>query len=382
MTSQPATLTKLEYLDGLRGLAALYVVLFHAILGFRHEPEDVLTKVLLRLFCFGHEAVAVFIVLSGYCLTLSATRGGKRPFQVEFFPFLRRRARRILPPYFVALCGSLLLIALVPALGVGKLTGSIWQDSHPAFSRASLVTHFLLIHNWFPETVHTINGPLWSVATEWQIYLLLPTVFVPVYRRRGALGMIAVAAALGYGALAFWPEWSRTAISWYTVLFAVGSAGALLHVGPQGDTVRRLRRLPWNLIASAFTVLLALSGLGAASIWFRYQPMTDLLVGLCTAAVLIAAAEGSLGGGLPGPLKVLSSRFALGLGRISYSLYLSHLPILALVAATLEGAGVSPWVYRATMGIGGSVASLAVAALLYVSVERHFLNHPASERSR
>lgn len=382
MTSQPAALTKLEYLDGLRGFAALYVVLFHALPGFRHGPEGPLVKVLLRVFSFGHEAVAVFIVLSGYCLTLSATRGGKSPFGVEFLSFLRRRARRILPPYFAALCGSLVLIALVPAIGEGKLSGTIWQDSHPAFSTASLVTHFLLIHNWFPETIHTINGPLWSVATEWQIYLLLPTIFAPVQRRFGTLSMIAVSAVLGYGALALWPGWSRTIVSWYTVLFTVGSAGALLHVGPPSAATLRIQKLPWNLIATSLTVAVALSGLIAASIWFRYQPITDLLVGLCTATVLVAAAEGNLSGGLPRPLKALESRFALGLGRISYSLYLSHLPILALVAAGLHGLDASPWVFRSGMVLGGTVLSVLVAAGLYALVERHFLNHRPSERTR
>ncbi len=382
MPSQSAALTKLEYLDGLRGFAALYVVLFHALPGFRHGPEAPLMKVLLRVFSFGHEAVAVFIVLSGYCLTLSATRGGKGSFSVDFLSFLKRRARRILPPYFVALCGSLVLIAIVPAIGEGKLPGTIWEDSHPAFSTPSLVTHLLLIHNWFPETVHTINGPLWSVATEWQIYLLLPTIFAPAQRRFGTLSMIAVSAVLGYGALALWPEWSRTIVSWYTVLFTVGSAGALLHVGPPSTQAHQLRGLPWNLIACTFTVTLALTGLAAASLWFRYQPLTDLLVGLCTATVLIAAAEGSLRGGLPRPLRILESRFALGLGRISYSLYLSHLPILALVAAGLHGLDASPSVFRSGMVLLGTALSVLVAAGLYALVERHFLNHRPSERTR
>lgn len=219
MLTGPLPLAKLAHLDGLRGFAALYVVVFHAVLGFRFGEEGPLMKVIARAFAFGHEAVAVFIVLSGYCLTLSATARGSRPLSLEFSSFVRRRAKRILPPYYAALLVSLLLIAVVPALGPGK-TNTIWEDSHPAFTRGSVLSHLLLIHNWFPQTVHTVNGPLWSVASEWQIYFLLPMVFIPTRRRFGLSGMIGVAFFLGYAPLLIWPVWSRTAVVWYVALFS------------------------------------------------------------------------------------------------------------------------------------------------------------------
>src|SRR5262245_54437637 len=91
---------RLAFLDGLRGLAALYVVLHHAALevsGGSFSRGSNLVRGLLR---HGHFAVAVFIVLSGYCLMrpvagdpLGRLRGG-------MWGYLGRRARRILPPYF------------------------------------------------------------------------------------------------------------------------------------------------------------------------------------------------------------------------------------------------------------------------------------------
>lgn len=374
--SSRAPLTQLDHLDGLRGLAALYVVLFHAVLGFRSGPEAAYMKAIVRIFSFGHEAVAVFIVLSGYCLTLSATKRGTRALSVHFGSFIQRRAHRILPPYYAALGTSMALIALVPALGDETPTHTIWDDSHPAFSASSVLSHILLVHNWFPETVHTINGPLWSVATEWQIYALLPAVFVPLRKRFGSAAMLAAGFVLGYGPLFVWPTWSRTAVSWYVALFALGVCAALVHASER-PTERELgARVPWPWVAAGSTGVTAVAGLLGAKIWFSWQPWTDLAVGFCTATVLIAATEASLRGRLNGPLALLENRATVRLGRISYSLYLTHLPILALVAAGLRAIPASPWLYRIGMTALGTGTSIVVALLFYSLVERRFLNSP------
>ncbi|MEI9950393.1 MAG: hypothetical protein WDO74_15780 [Pseudomonadota bacterium] len=124
---------RLEYLDGLRAVAALYVVLFHAGLGFldADRPLHGFARNLQRLFSLGHDAVAVFIVLG---LLFDAAGGARRG---------NAGARRaeitlavvlgdILPPYFAALFGSLLLIALAPVLETP--TKTIWADSFPRSS--------------------------------------------------------------------------------------------------------------------------------------------------------------------------------------------------------------------------------------------------------
>src|SRR4051812_160304 len=125
---------RLEYLDGLRAVASLYVVLFHAGVGFldSERPLHGLARNLQRGLSFGHDAVAVFIVLSGYCLMLPVARAPVAGQLVRGVPnYIARRAWRILPPYFAALVGSLLLIAIAPVLQTP--TKTIWADSFPAF---------------------------------------------------------------------------------------------------------------------------------------------------------------------------------------------------------------------------------------------------------
>src|SRR4051812_41118914 len=104
--------------------------MFHVVLGFARDQHGA-WRVLRRAFGFGHEAVAIFIVLSGYCLMLPVARRGESQLKGGFGSYLGRRAFRILPPYFAALGLSLLLIASSATLR--RASGTIWDDSLPAF---------------------------------------------------------------------------------------------------------------------------------------------------------------------------------------------------------------------------------------------------------
>ena len=134
----------LAHLDGLRGLAALFVVLHHVWLTvwpLEYGLAPVGSAALLTgVFAFGHFAVAVFIVLSGFCLTLPVARAGElRGGARRFF---RRRARRILPPYYAALALSLLLLGVA----VGDTTGTHWDLSVPV-SREGFLANVFLVQN-------------------------------------------------------------------------------------------------------------------------------------------------------------------------------------------------------------------------------------------
>src|SRR5215471_311552 len=96
-----------ELLDGLRGAACLGVLLHH-----------------LRVASFGHYAVMIFFVISGYCITASARSCQKT--SVTFSEFMLRRARRIYPPYLLAL-----LFFVATRLAKSALTGA--GSWHPSF---------------------------------------------------------------------------------------------------------------------------------------------------------------------------------------------------------------------------------------------------------
>jgi peptidoglycan/LPS O-acetylase OafA/YrhL len=350
--------------------------MFHAVLGFAGNELSGRFRLFRAAFGFGHEAVAVFIVLSGYCLMLPVARASDERIRGTLADFLSRRARRILPPYFAALALSLLLVAVIPILA-RRDSGTIWDDSLPALSFWPVLTHLLLVHNWLPEFCYRINGPLWSVASEWQIYFFFPLLLLPLRRRFGSLVMLGGAAAVGYVPLAFAPGPAMAAVPWYLLLFALGMSAASINFSPLPSQVRLRAGVSWAWLALGLWLGCALFGVAGARLWFRLKPLTDLLVGVATAALLVYLAKraASTPSGAPTGLlqRLLESRIALAIGHFSYSLYLTHLPVVALCYFTLKSLRLSPPVLAILTLLGSVPASLLAAYLFHLAFERRFM---------
>jgi peptidoglycan/LPS O-acetylase OafA/YrhL len=307
------------------------VVVFHAVLGFEGDALSGAWRLLRRVCAFGHESVAVFIVLSGYCLMLPVVRNEPNTLSVDLQSFLRRRAWRILPPYYAALGMSLLLLATLPVLRTPS--GTLWDDSLPGLNVGAIGSHLLLLHNWVPAWATQINGPLWSVASEWQIYFFFPLLLLPVWRRWGMGAALAIAAALGYAPLLFAKGPAMVAIPWYLLLFGLGMAAASIGFAPVGLPARLRAGVPWRVVSSGLWLGCAAFGLLLGRVWFAHKPLTDLLVGLAMAALLVSLGMRAQASAPPAQgwfLQLLQSRPLLALGHFSYSLYLTHLPVLAL----------------------------------------------------
>lgn len=362
--------------------------MFHAVLGFASNELRGNERALLRLFAFGHEAVAVFIVLSGYCLMLPVVRSWSvtpetPTSSIPLFnvpAYFARRAFRILPPYYAALLFSLALLAAVPALRQPN-PHTIWDDSLPGLTASAVASHLFLVHNWAPQWAYQINGPLWSVATEWQIYFFFPSVLLPAWRRFGTPAAVLVAIALGSAPMLLLPRASASACPWYLGLFAFGMAAA--HVGfSQRPFVARLReRLPWGWLSGLACAGCGVFGIGFARFWFRDKTITDPLVGAATALLLVylTLRRPSMSKP-PRLLGLLEAPALVQVGHFSYSLYLTHLPIVALCYLALSKATLSPFALALALLLVGTLASLGVGYLFFLTVERHFLRPSARLR--
>ena len=240
---------RLEYLDGLRAVAALYVVLFHAGLGFldAERPLHGFARNLQRALSFGHDAVAVFIVLSGYCLMLPVARAPVTGQLVRGIPnYIARRAWRILPPYFAALLGTLLLIALAPVLETP--TKTIWADSFPAFEFGA---------NRQSPTADSQSrfrhGPIASMGRSgaWQRSGRSTSSFRSSCCPFGAVSARAptllIAFALGGGLTWLAPDAAGSAASWYFGLFGLGMCAAGIDFAARPAEQRLRERVPWPL---------------------------------------------------------------------------------------------------------------------------------------
>jgi peptidoglycan/LPS O-acetylase OafA/YrhL len=311
-------------LDGIRGLAALFVVLNHIFLrAWPGYPAD-RAPFWAAWFIYGRFAVVVFIALSGFSLGLAPARTGWRFDSVA--TFARRRAWRILPAYWAALGFSLLMTWYVVA-----------QPGWAVPNGRSVVVYGVLVQDAVPAGIP--NRAFWSIAIEAQLYVLLPALLV-VIRRTSALAMAALVAGVvvAIGVLA--PHWvvlDDVVIKFIpdlAVLFAVGLLAA--GVRTAGD---RVRAQPWgwySLVAAApVLTLLAVRG----TTWANDHLFWVDLAWAPAIGCFLAA----LGTARPRPLvRLLGARPLRSLGSFSYSLYLTHAPIVIAVSYGLVLGRIAP----------------------------------------
>lgn len=271
---------------------------------------------------FGHFAVSTFIVISGFCLMLPVVRrdgmlaGG-------FIEFMKRRGRRILPPYYLTLAISIALAATL----IGAKTQTIWDSSIP-ISLAGLYSHVVMLQDFAIPS--QINYPLWSISVEWRIYLLFP-LLVLLWRRAGPLRTTAAACAASYAVYVLFeriglvlPGSFNSIVPQYIALFTLGMLGATMAFSPDARWRRLRDRIPWTLVAAcAFAAFAYVQ----ASYTLPDHGCMDALLGIGVIGMLMAASHSSRN-----PIHaVLSWKPLVFIGTMSYSLYLLHAPLLQLV---------------------------------------------------
>jgi peptidoglycan/LPS O-acetylase OafA/YrhL len=309
----------LNYLDGIRGLAALYVVAFHVrAAAIHYGPAPSWCP--LGWAAGGSEAVAAFIVLSGFVLGLPVARGV--PFSTR--RFARHRCRRILPAYFAAMIAAGLVIYFAPALFAPALYGG---HTYPWSLRRTLVTHPTLTQSFVPGQGVAVIAPAWSLSVEWAIYALFALLLVPVRSRFGPAAAVVVAVTTAAALTLSLPAlyWSSF---WFVACFGFGLAAAEWYV--------RGGRGPWLPVAVVLWVAAVVATATEPNTAHPRGPLPDTLTGAAVAASILALARG------PSLLRrALESRPLAWLGGISYSLYLTHSPLLIVADSSCVRAGLS-----------------------------------------
>ncbi|MBW4562547.1 MAG: acyltransferase [Mojavia pulchra JT2-VF2] len=365
----------LHYLDGLRGLAALYVVLVHI------EPsigEELPTLWLWfgKFLRYGAFAVVIFIVLSGYGLMLSVVRSQKGYVSGGLLDYIKRRSRRILPPYYAAL-GFCILLAIAIFL-IERFTPFQWNEFagkgsfEPKFSLIDVLSYLLLIHNLSPSTHIAINPPMWTVASEWQLYFFFPLLLLPIWRRFGLLTVVISAFLIGTAPLYLLNRLFETANPWLLGIFALGMAATDIGFSQKPQLIAMRNSLRWDLLAIVFTAIAFVTEwkqLGL-DIWIGRS-----FFGLAVACLFIYCTKLSLDGKkLPSILRILEHPWAIALGTFSYSLYLTHGPILVLLRYFLVSQPLSPFMFATLSYVMGVVMSLVFAYPFYLIFERPFIS--------
>jgi peptidoglycan/LPS O-acetylase OafA/YrhL len=382
---------RLDYLDGLRGLAALYVVMHHAFMQSTHAIDRInhATPLVrnMKWLDYGHYAVAIFIVLSGYCLMLPVARTADGALRGGFVGYIQRRAKRILPPYYAALLLTLALVWFVP--GLSFYDHVHWDVTLPAFEPESIGAHLLLLHNLKKEWIYNISHPLWSVATEWQIYFLFP-MFLFFWRRLGNIALLVAAFAFGlipyFAAKVIVPKYAmELACPWFIVLFGLGMLGAAVGFSPKPAVARLRTAVPWGVLSVALTaafILLAAfwrtpAGVPATEDWNVMWAM-DALVGAATMCLIIFCTRAAIereATRWPLALRILNGKFAVSIGAFSYSLYLVHAPLVAWMHLHLRATNLSETAVFWIMLLAGVPLISLACWLFYLVCERPFVSN-------
>jgi peptidoglycan/LPS O-acetylase OafA/YrhL len=333
-------------IEGLRAVAVLLVVLFHAgVPGISG----------------GYIGVDLFFVISGYLITGLLLREHATTGRISLRSFYARRARRILPASTLTLAvtaaASYLVLGAVRARDV--YVDGLWSALFGANIRFAMKGTNYLASQAAPSPLQHF----WSLAVEEQFYLLWPTVLVVTAviaerHLRAALAVLltaACAASLTWSVIetasnAPWAYFSPATRAWEL------GAGALLAVA--APFVARLPRLIADLASAAGLILI-----GVAAVTFS----TATVFPGYAAALPVAGGVLILGAGTASA-RTLGER-ALGswplrqIGKLSYSWYLLHWPVLIIVAAKLGHP------LTVTQGLACAVGSLAGAALTYAALE-------------
>jgi peptidoglycan/LPS O-acetylase OafA/YrhL len=185
--SQKVSKSNIVALDGVRAIAALLVVSLH-LNEIAGVPWNLNQNPLATTFAvFGRTGVVLFFVLSGFLLFLPYARA--LLFQEEPWPSIRtfylRRIFRIWPGYYFTLAAMILLFQP--------------KYFHPAYWK-QLVLFLTFFMDSSPQTWQKLNGPFWTLAIEWQFYLLLPLIawcFSLIVKRFASVPQQRLKAVLG-----------------------------------------------------------------------------------------------------------------------------------------------------------------------------------------
>lgn len=348
LTRSGAT-TRLAYqpaLDGLRAVAVTMVLLFHGGISWMHG---------------GYFGVSMFFTLSGYLITSLLVREYDATSRVSPGAFYMRRAKRLLPASTVCLA----VVSIMATRDVWRGAGHLRRDALGALFQVA---------NWvqlggrgsytdLQSKSAGLLSPLdhyWSLAIEEQFYWMWPLVFwgaACLGRRRGwsltriMMSMtVVVAAAAPLIALV----WGRDAAYWATPARAAEILiGALLAVALCEDKITAQRWMAPVFLTAVVVIAIVLPAAGGPAYHGAFP--------------LLAVASGGLLLGLQCSGRVtsaLSWRPLVGLGAISYGVYLYHFPVYVLMSA--DKVGRSGW----QLLVARIAVTLAIALASYLLIER------------
>ncbi|MGP0575677.1 acyltransferase family protein [Paenibacillus peoriae] len=296
---------KLQFVDTLRALAIIGVLLVHV-----SQHVDGLNGWLQKGLSIGAKGVALFYVASAFTLFLSLSRrsGDKKE---RISAYLLRRFFRIAPLYYVML-GIYLVVN-----GTGP---RFWLGDQEGVTAANIAAHVLFLNGLNPYWINSIIGVEWSIAVECMFYLFIPLLFKLIRSVRHATWFVVMVLVVSFGLNTVFAQypwisdhslWGHYLYLWFPNQLPVFGLGILLFFIWKDER-------HWKSIDRVSGGLLLVSVLFAF-----FGGMTDYLIGVGLLLGAYALYHWQ-------PIWLLN-RVWSWIGRLSYSMYLTHMLALGLI---------------------------------------------------
>ncbi len=376
---------RIPYLDGLRGLGAFLVVTGHMWMLAGWPPFLIPLKVgpldhldLLFFLAIGDVRVSLFLVLSGFFLFLPFAKSESRGASMTLVEFARRRARRILPAYYAAIALSLAVpvaayyaSACVKFFRGAPIEPMTWQPL------PSIISHLLIAQGLSPQWFTSLNGPMWTLTVEVELYIIFP-VLAWLSEKYGIVKIVFLSIVLNllYRSLAH--QTFGTLLVNPIEEFDINYYNITRHV-----FIGRLSEFVLGMLAAKFVInnsaplILRNFILLVASICFSffvtnryglYYGISDLLWGFSFFLLIINCSTSKRVG------KVFSNRLLSWMGRISYSLYLIHFPLIYIYLRAMKHTGFFVGQTAFLLMLTGWPLLLFISYHFYNLFEKPFLN--------
>jgi peptidoglycan/LPS O-acetylase OafA/YrhL len=337
-----------DALTSMRGLAAVWVVVFHfqGDLYLLLPPLEALAP-LLRL---GHTAVPFFFLLSGYVLMLNYGDAFRRVSARPYLGFVGKRFARVYPVHLFT------LLALLGMVLVSRRLGLPYVES--AHTAPAFFLNLALMQTWVPDFEMSWNGPSWSISSEWFAYLIFPF-FCPALSAirswKGAVVAVVAGWAASVACYAF-----TGAVPWHYLFIVVPTflTGCLLcrAVSLAAGPPSLPRYLPDALLVALVVLPFPVAHLGDWSGAAQYKALIAPLFA-CFAGLIYAFGRLS-----DACSAVWRSAPLLFLGDISYSLYMTHSLVQKVTNKVLPAAHYASRDWPVRAGVASAYAALVGVA--------------------
>lgn len=297
---------KLNYIDVLRGLAILGVLMVHCA---QYGNNEFLPLTLVNIFGNGANGVQLFYIASSFTLFLSMNRR----YESEKYPkinFFIRRFFRIAPLYYIGICYY---------LWQDGLGGRYWLGDQSHITNWNILSNIFFVHGFNPYWINSLVPGGWSIAVEMLFYCCVPLLFVKIKNTNQAYIFVLATLVFRYALDLFFHKmqlsgsdrlWNEYLFFYFPSQLPIFALGILFYYIVTNDYVLKIS--PILTLITSMVIILHLVGFSLLPSHFLFG-IAFVLLGIATSKT---------------KFKILDNPILIYIGKISYSIYLVHFAVL------------------------------------------------------